>query len=210
MILQSTFRQTVVVTSVRINLLWLATRKSKTKVLASIVTAKKTNGGLTENRFLREWIGTNILQFKKKKIIHHVTEPTPSSGIEKQYTEQSGWDEGKNTWRQAKSLRQALNWFEPPISCLQDRRITHYATEPHMSFENDKKFIITNWQINKHQHTSQHVRFRERKKFKVHIDQSPDVYIIAPVRKTVALTPMIHTMQHFTTNEHLPLCSRAW
>ena len=117
---------------------------------------------------------------------------------------------GKKTWRQAKSLRQALKSFEPPISCLQDRRINHYATEPHMSFENDKKFITTNWQINKHQHTSQHVRFRERKKIKVHIDQSAGVYIFSPVRKTVALTSMIHTMQHFTREELLPLCQRAW
>ena len=27
-------------------------------------------------------------------------------------------------------LNQALNGFEPSISCLQDSRINHYATEP--------------------------------------------------------------------------------
>ena len=74
-----------------------------------------------------------------------------------------------------------------------------------MSSRTTQNFITTNWQINKHQHTSKHVRFRERKKFKVQIDQSADVYIFAPVRKTVALTSMMHKMQNFTRKEHLPL-----
>ena len=116
---------------------------------------------------------------------------------------------GKNTCVQAKYFRQALSGFEPPISCLHASRVNHYATEPHTSFWNDKK-NTTNWQINKHEHTSQHVRFRERKKFKVHLDQSADVYIFAPVRKTVALTSSIHKMQYFTRKEHLPLCQKVW
>ena len=91
---------------------------------------------------------------------------------------------GKKTCRQAKYFRQALTGFERPISCLQNRHINHYATEPHMSSRTTQNFITTNWQINEHQHTSKHVRFRERKKFKVQIDQSADVYIFAPVRKS--------------------------
>ena len=112
---------------------------------------------------------------------------------------------GINTCGQAKYFRQALTGFERPTSCLQNRRINHYATEPHMSSRTTQNFNTTNWQIIKDQHTSKHVRFRERKKFKVQIDQSADVYIFAPVRKTVALTSMIHKMQYFTRKEHLPL-----
>ena len=67
---------------------------------------------------------------------------------------------------------QTLGGSEPPISCLQDRRINHYATEPYMSSWNeDKIFFTIDWQQNKHQHTSQQVRFGEQKEFKVQIDQ---------------------------------------
>ena len=48
---------------------------------------------------------------------------------------------GINTCRQANSFRKTLSGFEQPISCLQDRRINHYATEPQISHYNDKKLL---------------------------------------------------------------------
>jgi len=74
---------------------------------------------------------------------------------------------------------------------------------------NDKNFLpltdsITNISTLHNMSDSKNV-----KKLRVHIDQYTDVNILAPVRKTVALTSMINKKQHLTRQEHLPLRSRA-
>ena len=89
-------------------------------------------GGLRKTVFFVSGLELTSSSSEKKKIINPATKPTSPPSIEKKYTEQSRWDEGK-IHADKKNFSQTLSGFEPPISCLQASRINHYATEPHIS-----------------------------------------------------------------------------